>query len=543
MTLSDAAVENFYPASQTPFSVAVEVVEGAAHWTLRLRSLAQRKGTTSGPRRLRLAVRRLLELDAVLERILRRGDPVEVVVRKQQTTDRWVTERQDLIRPLLMPLGIQDDLYPFQRRGVAWLLRNDRCLLCDDMGLGKTAQALGGARRLIRNGRLDWCLVVAPRTLIANWKAESKIWAPELVVSSVLAGGAERQSAWQDAIRSSHIVLTSYEQLRDPPEAIRSDPPGLLIADEAHRLRKASSQVSRGIRRVPAQRFWALSGTPVERDAEDIAVLMSLLLPTQFSVGDKHLSLASLRARIRPYLLRRHKDDVLDEMPPVLESTEKLSLNPEQRSAYQDAIVRYTKASHEAGFLPLFSQLRNLCDLDPVTGSSSKLDRIVELLSDVVSAGEKAVVFSYTLEPLRQLQRRLAASTPPIRSATLTGEMDLDDRDDAIQNFKTDPGCSALLASTRVGSEGLTLTEACHVFFVNLWWNPSSNIQARDRVVRIGQTSLVRVKSFVCEQTVESRLTELLEEKTLTFDELVTALTEKTNHELERKILSDPASD
>ena len=491
-------------------------------WTL---SLVKADGVPSGDHRLRLAVVRLCSLDALVERAVRRGQAVERFVPAEPTRGDGPHRASEQIAPLLMAQSISDDLYPYQRQGVAWLIRNDRALLGDDMGLGKTAQALSALRRLVRYGRVGWAVVVAPRTLVANWAAEAYRWAPELSVGFALTTGDEREDRWGRMVGRCHVLLTTYEQLRQPPAALVRTPPDLIIADEAHRLRRTESQVSQGFRRLEPKRIWALTGTPIERDAEDLAVLMSILDPVRFSRDDRSLHPTALRTRVRPYVLRRHKDDVLRELPPVIEKVEKLELSPEQRSSYRKAIVEHGPLGPQNA-LALFGRLRAICDADPTTGESSKLDRVVELLSDIQSVGEKAVVFSYMLDPLRRLQGRLAEQTPAIGHTALIGEMGLDERTAAIDHFRSFGDCLALLASTRVASEGLTLTEANHVIFINRWWNPSANLQARDRVVRIGQARTVLVNSFSCVGTVEERLDSLLRAKTHTFEEIVEALSE-----------------
>ena len=159
------------------------------------------------------------------------------------------------------------------------------------------------------------------------------------------------------------------------------------------------------------------------------------------------------------------------------------------------------------------------------------------MLTDIAEVGEKAVVFSYVLEPLRALEPRLSRTGADIGHVTLIGDLSLEERAAVIERFKTDKGCTALLASTRVASEGLTLTEANHVVFINRWWNPSANAQARDRVVRIGQNRTVTVKSFVCRDTVEDRLEAMLDAKTLTFEQLVEALATTVDNDLEDELI------
>ena len=479
-----------------------------------------------GNRRLRLAVIRLLELDAAIGFAIRDGRTVRRTIPLEPRQIDGPHAAAEQILPLLLPFRVTDSLYSYQRRGVAWLLRHKRALLGDDMGLGKTAQALAGARRLIRSGEVAWALIVAPRTLVANWAAEARHWAPELSIATALPVGPSREAQWHRLVRRAHFLLTSYEQLRDPAEALVQNPPGLVIADEAHRLRRIESQSTQGFRRLIVRRFWALTGTPVERDAEDLAVLMSLLDPARFSPDDRSLHPTSLRALVRPYLLRRRKDDVLDELPSVFQDNEVLELSKEQKVAYRAAIAEHGQLDSSVSFLSLFNRLRMLCDVHPQSGASSKLDRIVELVTDISKLGEKAVIFSYLLEPLRWLQVRLEQENIGTHHVFLTGEMSLEERENSLRKFKTTSECNILLASTRVASEGLTLTEANHVIFINRWWNPSSNSQARDRVVRIGQSRLVHVRSFTCRGTVEERLENVLKEKSITFEELVESLSQ-----------------
>ena len=330
------------------------------------------------------------------------------------------------------------------------------------------------------------------------------------------------RDVWKRAVRRGHLLITSYEQFRDPPAALLDIPPDLIIADEAHRLRRREAQSTQGFRMIEAERLWALSGTPVERDAEDLAVLMSILDERRFSSDDRVLHPSALRARARPYMLRRRKDEVLRELPPIIESEEELELTEPQRAAYHKAIRGHAQRGRTSSYLALFSELRALCDLEPKSRSSAKLDRICDLLDDVAAGEEKAVVFSYLLSPLHEISRRLQQTG--IGHEMLTGNMALSERQEAVDRFKSNGRCIALLASSRVASEGLTLVEANHVFFVNRWWNPSSNAQARDRVLRIGQTKTVWVWSFACRGTVETRLRQILDTKTKTFDDLVEAI-------------------
>ena len=464
-------------------------------------------------------MRLLCKNDSILPRVVQRRG--EIVLNLDPEAAYGGGDLRDrLVAPFLMPLHFGDSLYPYQRHGVAWLLRNNKALLADDMGLGKTAQAIAAARRLFRFGISSWMLVVAPRTLVSNWEAEFARWAPELVCESLLPDPNERERAWRSAASKSHVSVTSFDQLRLAEPYLEGLTPDVLVADEAHRLRRETSAVSAAFRRVRSDRVWLLTGTPVENQADDLAVLLSMLDPNRFSRVDARGHLGPLRMQARPYLLRRHKAEVLSELPPVVESTELLELTEIQRRAYDLTLEKSARKREDA--ITTFGKLRRICDADPESGSSSKLDRITEILQELAHTGEKAVVFSYIINPLELLEERL--NELQIGNRLLIGAMSREERDSAIADFKSSSNTTCLLASMKVASEGLTLTEASTVLFVNQWWNPSANAQARDRVVRIGQQNSVNVLSFTCLDTVEERLPKILERKSITFDQLVEEL-------------------
>ncbi len=264
------------------------------------------------------------------------------------------------------------------------------------------------------------------------------------------------------------------------------------------------------------------TGTPVERDADDLACILATLIPWQYADDDARLGMDVLRARARPLLLRRTKASVLPELPRLTEVTVAVPLSPSQRRAYDGALQNH-QAGGETGYLPLFNALRSICDVDPDGYTSSKLDVVVDLVHKIARSEDKVVVFSHTLAPLRALHSRLAHHSKNW-AELLVGEMNLKERGSALAKFKRDKSCVALLASTRIGGEGLTLTEANHVIFINRWWNPSSNNQAIDRVVRIGQMKPVTVHYLVCRDTVEDRLQPMLDRKELTFSQLIDRL-------------------
>ena len=483
--------------------------------------------------RLRSAANLALDLDATLSRLVQSGGtarlnvklPRHWPVRRLLTPNDAVALRpsvEELIAPLIFDPDPRTPLRPFQEFGVRWLTEHRIGILADDMGLGKTAQALRALETLIEEGAVSNALVVCPKSLLANWESECERWVPRLTVVRSAPSKEDSDKVWSSILGRVHIIITSYEQLRPLPSPLASEPVELVIADESHRLRRTQAKLVQSFRRMSAERMWALTGTPIERHPVDLATLLSLLEPNRFSAKTDAID-TGLRARAQPYMLRRLKADVLRELPEVIETTEPIELTPRQQRAYSKA--RSQALPKEVGeVLQRLTILRSICDAEPASGASAKLDRILEILQAVQYAGEKAVVFSYTLRPLELLLDLMTQERPALGAVTLTGRLTTAERTRAIQRFKSDDDVVALLCSSRVGGEGLTLTEANHVLFINEWWNPSANAQARDRVVRLGQERVVHVHRFRCQGTIEEVLDQILTRKSETFANIVDAL-------------------
>lgn len=429
-----------------------------------------------------------------------------------------------LLYPVLAEIPFTGELYEFQKDGVKWLLRQPRGILADDMGLGKTVQVISAMRKLFSEGLIRNALVICPKNLLANWSREFSAWAPELGIAIASPPNHIRSEAWKAIWGRRHVILTNYEQLRNPPGILRSANIDLLVADEAHRLRRRAAKVTSGIFHISCNRCWALTGTPIEKDNDDLATLLSLVVPNSFSARDAKLPPPSLRGRARSYILRRRKEDVLQDLPFVLDSTALLDMTERQRSAYKTIISEIQRQNSHERKLGLLTRLLSICDMEPISRESCKIDRIVDQFEQVRANGEKGVVFSYRLAPLHELHHRLTQKWGNLSASILVGEMPGKDRDQAIDQFKNSNQTFCLLASSRIGGEGLTLTEANHVFLLNQWWNPSANEQARDRLVRIGQKRKVQVYRYCCHATVEEKLGEILDMKKDLVDSMIERL-------------------
>lgn len=484
--------------------------------------------------RLVLAADWALDIDAQYQKLILAGSSPQVTVPARRRIVARRVEHETLadyrklqlsvgalIRPLLLDTPKLEQLYSFQHQGVEWLINRSGCILADDMGLGKTVQVISAMRLLFNRAELRTALVICPKGLIATWEREFSRWASELGVAVLVPPARLREDAWKTVAGRQHVLLTNYEQFRTPPEILRRTPPDLIVTDEAHRLRKPGSKVTSGVFELRPKRFWALTGTPLERDLEDMATLLSLVAPNHFAPTDAKLHPSSLRSRAKPYVLRRRKQEVLQDLPPVLDTTEMLDLSKAQERVYQAAVNEYRRANKKGMELALLTKLQMLCDMAPESRASCKVDRILYLLGRIREQGEKAVVFSYRLEPLRELQTRVAKRWGQESAELLLGEMNGDERNHAVTRFRDDKRVLALLASSRVGGEGLTLVEANHVFLLNQWWNPSANDQARDRVVRIGQHRKVRIYRFCCRGTIEEAVERILETKRELFNNVV----------------------
>lgn len=420
-----------------------------------------------------------------------------------------------LIRPLFLEFTPTPELRSFQRAGVEWLLTHPRGILADDMGLGKTLQALEAIRTRIYGGETRTAVVVCPRTLVATWLSEAHKWSPVLAAASSTSWKGTATSLWS-LVKDNrvHLLILHYEQLKGLPKTeLDGTEIDLLVLDEAHRARRSEATVTSSVRALSSSSLWAMSGTPIERSTDDLATLLSIIAPEKFASSTAQLGPDAMRSLARPYVLRRRKADVLDELPNVDDTRHVLELLPEQRVAYRNALSSPRREGANAGaLLRIIGELLTICDADPGTGASSKLNDIRDRLIFVGQENEKAVVFSYRLRPLRLLESMLA--TVGLGSSRIDGQMPIEERNAALKRFREDSSITALLASSRVASEGLTLTEANHAFFVNRWWNPSNTDQARDRLVRIGQQRQVSIHSYICAATIEERLDEILVSKT-----------------------------
>ncbi len=431
------------------------------------------------------------------------------------------------------PLEWPGSFFPYQLEGIRALISRETLLLADDMGLGKTIQSAAALRILALQGQVESGLLIAPASLLGQWRRALRLWAPELRLSTVRGPAEER--AWQWTA-PAHVYLTSYETLREDCTDSPHSPPrrrlwDVVVLDEAQRIKNRDSEASRKCKLLRRRRAWALSGTPMENSLEDLASVLEFVTPHRDGGQRAPASRASLLERLRTLQLRRRKADVLPQLPPKIVSRIALPLSGAQRESYERAEREGIVALRERGehvridnVLDLIVRLKQFCNFCPATGESAKLDDLRQRMHTLGLQGHRALVFSQFVDG-RYGARALANHLTAFHPLLYTGELSVQQREAIVQQFRNDPSRRVLLLSLRAGGSGLNLQEASYVFHFDRWWNPAVERQAEDRSHRLGQSLPVHVYAYTCEDTIEERIEAVLQRKQHLFDQFVDEVT------------------
>ena len=413
-------------------------------------------------------------------------------------------------------LGVAARLHDYQWEGVSFLYRNRAALLADEMGLGKTVQtAVALALTLSTRPEMNRALIVAPASLKMNWMSELAKWAPSLTVRSLVGGAREREAFYLLPIP---VLVSSYEQIRqDGLSRIPSNTFDIVILDEAQRIKNPNSATALSCRLLSRKCSWALSATPLENDARDVASILAFLDPMQpFDMSARQLS-----ARLSSMMLRRRKSEVRGELPPVIVQDLSLELAGPQRTRYDELWTkRYEAVSAGIGdaaiaLLATITRLKIICNFDSDSGASTKLAALGEICA---GAGPDAriLVFSQFVETLKWVADRLGVACD-----LLTGSMSSRAREAAIARFKTAGSPRVLFTSLRAGGVGLNLGEATHVVMYDRWWNPAVEMQAVYRAHRFTRETPLHVVRFTLTDTIEERIASILDAKQRLFEDVV----------------------
>ena len=418
-------------------------------------------------------------------------------------------------------LEVPFEPFPYQLEGIAFLMPRHGALLADEMGLGKTAQAILSMRLLFHQGLIRRALVVCPKPLVHNWARELKMWAPDIPFETIEGDPDRRRTTW--LVSNCPLKLVNYETLtRDADLATDSRIEfDLVVLDEAQRIKNKESKASQVARALQRSRSWALTGTPIENHPDDLVHIFAFIDPDRIPPDTPPRRLPVYTS---DSILRRTKDVVQSDMPPKIVRDLEVELTPAQRAAYamaeDEGIVHLNELGDTITVQHVFQlvmRLKQICNFDPLTGESAKLEQLLMDMEEVADSGRKAIVFSQWVEPLQVLARSLAAYGP----LQYHGKIPQADRTPILDRFRTDPDCHILLMSYGTGSVGLNLQFANYVFLFDRWWNPAVEDQAINRAHRIGQRHPVTVTRFLSENTIEQRIAEILEAKRKVFNDLL----------------------
>lgn len=443
--------------------------------------------------------------------------------------------------PCSPPTELKAELRPYQLEGLRWMqtLRELGVggILGDDMGLGKTLQTLAHLLAEKQAGRLDCpALVVMPTSLIPNWQDEARRFAPTLRVLTLHGLGRQKKFA---LLAEYDLLLTTYALLPRDIEHLARQPLHILILDEAQNIKNAASKAAQAAAQLQARQRLCLSGTPMENNLSELWSLFHFLMPgwlgsarefarTYRTPIERHgdpVRLQHLNERIRPFLLRRHKEEVASELPPKNEIVRWVELSPAQRDLYEtvrlamdrkvrEEIDRHGLAHSQIIVLEALLKLRLVCcDLRlvkddhnraPRGGHSGKLDSLLDMLQELLAEGRRVLIFSQFTSMLALIEHSLQQRG--IEYVQMTG--DTRDRRTPVQRFQQGE-VPVFLISLKAGGTGLNLTAADTVIHYDPWWNPAVENQATDRAYRIGQDKPVFVYKLIARGTVEEKIQQL----------------------------------
>ncbi|MNH83609.1 ATP-dependent helicase HepA [compost metagenome] len=440
-----------------------------------------------------------------------------------------------------VPATLDNVLRDYQKYGYQWMKTLAHYhfggILADDMGLGKTLQAIAFILSVLSEARGQGLpiLVVAPASLVYNWRNELAKFAPE--VRTVIADGSpsERSRLLRQG-SSAEVIITSYPLLRKDKDLYAAEPFHTLIMDEAQAFKNHGTLTAQSVKSIEAKHRFALTGTPVENGLEELWSIFSAVFPALFPNRQafNDLPRETIARRVRPFLLRRLKSDVLKELPEKIETVQASELLPEQKKLYaaylaelQAETLKHLKdddlQKHRIKILAGLTRLRQLCChpalfVEGYNGSSAKFEQLLEIIDDCRSAGKRMLIFSQFTQMLGLIRRELGYQGVP--HFYLDGQTPGAERVELCSRFNEGES-DLFLISLKAGGTGLNLTGADTVILYDLWWNPAVEQQAADRAHRIGQKNVVQVIRLVTEGTVEDKMYELQQKKKNLIEEVI----------------------
>lgn len=463
-----------------------------------------------------------------------------MTTRLKEIRNQMLGEKELSFSPI--PKEINAELRHYQEEGVHWLERLRLMylngILADDMGLGKTVQAIVAITQHMEKAK-NPALVVCPTSLLYNWKEECHKFNKNLK-TLIIDGMPNHRKKLLKLAKDYDVIITSYSLLQKDVEAYDKITFSYMILDEAQHIKNRGTRNAKSVKLVRAQHRMILSGTPIENSLDELWSLFDYLMPgflgpyerfiekyVRLSGDEQIKNLQYLRKKVAPFILRRMKADVLDDLPPVSENVYHCQLTSVQKDLYNayaaSARDELVKLVERDGFdkvqihvLATLTRLKQICCHPAIfakeeaeVGDSAKYDMLLELLQTLIEGKHKTVIFSQYTRMLQIMKHDFEQKG--IRFNYLDGSSK--NRLDIVNEFNNDPNISVFLVSLKAGGTGLNLVGADTVIHYDMWWNPAVENQATDRVYRIGQKDSVSVYKLVTMGTIEEKIVEMQNRK------------------------------
>lgn len=427
-------------------------------------------------------------------------------------------------------------LRDYQVYGIQWLQTLKRLglggILADDMGLGKTLQTI--AYLALENRELP-SIVIAPKSLVYNWKSEFEKFAPDIQVKMCIGVKSEREDIIRN-IKSKEILITTYGVLKNDLEIYREmafkDGFANIVIDEAQNIKNILGKTSNAIKELVGETKIALTGTPIENNILELWSIFDFAFPGYLG---KHTTfkkryldnLKSLKTVVGPFILRRTKGEVLKELPEKIEQDIVVELNEKQRKLYISYLEKYRREVEADGadaikILSCLTRLRQICNhpklfIEDYKGESTKLEALLEILQEAKSGGHRVLLFSQFTEMLSIIKDYLKDE---FTTLYLDGKTEVEKRLELVERFNSGEG-DIFIISLKAGGSGLNLTGADTVIHFDPWWNPSVENQATDRAHRMGQKNVVNVFRIITKGTIEEKIALIKSEKSKVISEVL----------------------
>jgi SNF2 family DNA or RNA helicase len=440
-----------------------------------------------------------------------------------------------------VPASLDATLKDYQKHGFKWMKTlayyGFGGILADDMGLGKTIQSIAfivSVQSDVRKNNQP-VLVVCPSSLTYNWLSEIRKFAPQLKAIVIDGTKAERTTLLKKQT-DADVLLISYPLLRREISWFEKETFHTVFFDEAQAFKNPLTQTARAVKKLQADHRFALTGTPVENALEELWSIFHVVFPELF-LGLKEFSKLSRKnivRRIRPFLLRRLKEDVLLELPEKMESLESVELLPEQKKLYAAYLAKLrhdtfknldkdTIRKNRIKILAGLTRLRQICChpglfVDGYQGKSAKFEQLLQIIEESKLSGRRVLIFSQFTKMLELIGRALTARGLPF--FYLDGQTPSEERVEICNRFNRGER-DLFLISLKAGGTGLNLMSADTVILYDTWWNPAVEEQAADRAHRMGQQNVVQVIKLVARGTIEEKMNELQDKKRHLIEEII----------------------